>query len=76
MDTNKTAASTIKPMKPFKIGDEKYVGYHVPGSPYGVGERVVVMSVSNNGTRKNPTYRYYVRGAWYDHDALLESSPL
>lgn len=62
--------TTRTPAKPYKVGDEMYILYHVPGSPYGVGERVQIFSVSNNGTRKNPAYRYYVRGAWYDHEAL------
>lgn len=63
------------PVKPFKKLDEVYLSEYVPG-PYTVGERFTILSVVNNGTKRNPIWRYYVRGAWYDHDMLSVSDPL
>lgn len=56
--------------KPFKTGQEVYLAYHVPGCPYTIGESLIIASVTNQGTKKNPNYRYYVRGAWLYHDVL------
>jgi len=39
-------------------------------APYVTGERVTVLLVVNNGTKRNPSFRYYVAGAWLDADAL------
>jgi hypothetical protein len=63
-------------LKPFRKLDRVFVAYRVPGSPYSVGEQVTIASVVNTGTKRNPTWRYYVAGAWFDHDALSLSNPL
>lgn len=76
MTTKPSAKTTAKTVKPYKIGDELFTQYHVEGSPYAVGERVSVFSVRNLGSKREPYYRYYVRGAWYDHEALGTSNPL
>jgi hypothetical protein len=63
-------------MKPFKKFDQVYIARRVPGSPYVIGDRVTIISVTNTATKKNPVFRYYVAGAWIDHDALSETNPL
>lgn len=63
-------------MKPFKKLDYLYITRHVPGSPYTIGNRVTVVNVTNTGTKKSPTWRYYVAGAWLDHDTLSTENPL
>lgn len=67
-DTNsKSSKHTPGPLK--KLQDA-YVTRTIAGSPYVIGERVTVLSVVNNGTKRNPSFRYYVAGAWMDADAL------
>lgn len=57
-------------LRPFKKLDQVTLAHHVPGCPYVIGEKMTVLSVVNTGTKRNPNWRYYVRGAWLDHDAL------
>lgn len=66
----------MSPIKPFKKFDQVYVAHRVPGSPYCVGDQVTIVSVTNTATKRNPSWRYYVAGAWYSHDALTSTNPL
>lgn len=60
----------------FKKLDEAFVTRHVPGAPYCVGDRVTIISVVNTATKRNPSWRYYVAGAWLNEDALSPVDPL
>lgn len=53
----------------FRKLDRVKLSVFVPG-PYVIGDEMTVMSVVNNGTKRNPQWRYYVAGAWYDQDVL------
>lgn len=68
----KTAAKVVA----FKKFDEVFVAMRTAGTPYRVGERVNITSVSNVGTKRTPVFRYSVAGAWFDHDALSATDPL
>lgn len=63
-------------VKPFKKLARVFVALRVPGAPYSVGEQVTINTVVNVGTKRSPTWRYYVPGAWLDHEALSATNPL
>lgn len=52
---------TTKPA--FKKFDEVFVNR--AGFPLAIGSRVVVACVSNEGTKRNPTFRYQADGLWF-----------
>lgn len=54
----------------FKKLEQAEVVAHVAGTSLFIGEVVTICSVVNTGTKRNPTYRYSVAGAWLDEDAL------
>ena len=53
----------------FKKLDRVCLSVFVPG-PHQIGEPLTVASVINQGTKRNPKWRYAVSGAFYDEDVL------
>lgn len=62
--------------KPFKKLDYLFVTRPVPGTHLTIGARVTIASATNTATKRAPNWRYYVAGAWLDHDALSTVDPL
>jgi hypothetical protein len=62
---------------PFKKLQDAFITRHVPGTDLAVGQRVTVVNVLNQGTKRNPAWRFYVTpAAWIDADALSPTNPL
>jgi len=65
--------------KAYTIGTQLFIGQILPGSGFTLGERVQINSVMNQGTKKFPAYRYYVRGylsaGFVSHEDLTTEDP-
>lgn len=64
-------------VRPFKKLDAVYVAVlNRPGCPYLMGEQVTVTSVVNEGTKRNPVWRYLVAGWSFYQDQVSATDPL
>lgn len=56
-------------MKPFSIGTRVTLNFAIHGLLQGT--EYTVNSVTNQGTKRNPAFRYYLGGAGFvDHEAI------
>lgn len=63
--------ATKNPSAPFAKLQDAFITRCVPGTDLTIGQRVTVVNVLNQGTKKNPAWRFYVTpAAWLDADAL------
>lgn len=68
-------------VKPFPKLSEVFIAHPVSGDGTLIGERVLVTSVINQGTKRRPEYRYAVRThslgtLFLDHGRLSATDPL
>ncbi len=67
MKTNNNAQS------PFKKLDQVFINR--AGFPQPIGTAVTIASVTNTGTKKNPTWRFYGFGMWFHADDVSATNP-
>lgn len=60
---------------PFSKGEVLYVTRS--GFPeHAIGSRIVVASVVNAGTKRNPAWRFYGNGLWFYAEDVSRANPL